>query len=890
MIFQKIKTPLFILSIGVFAFFIYFTVDNKYEVKDNELRLQKEILEVKTIEMPKIIYSIKKMVLVPGGTFLMGSESSSFSDELPVHSVVINSFYMDETPVTYRDFLKYIEAGGVKAKYWEYETYNQSENPVTGIDWYHAVDYCNWRNAIEKLPPGTYRLPTEAEFEYAARGGLEGKNFPWGDEFNPSFANFDNERGVMKGDWWRLAKVKDTPPNNYGLYGMSGNVWHWTNDWYDSNYYEKSPKDNPMGPEIGRTKVVRGGSWGSISPDYLRTAKRSYTTPSNYNYDIGFRCVRLARGTILENPEIDEKTPYQFYQYKIFSENELLEDVYGKEFLNRLTQFITENYPNSIYFQTEIDEQNVINPKQMATLIIETMREYNINPLFLVGILASESGFGTVSFPRWYNNPMAYHWQNVLMKNGLPTYEPTPSHNRKYKNLEIGFREFAKGIRRDIYQNAAKKDLDAFHLLYVGYRADEWMYTITKIYKEVLGIDLGPHLPANNIGEYIYTDWNKSNYPEYLAIEGCQGIKSIQTTKKIVALTFDDGPSEYTKDILTILEKYNIKATFFVIGENVSRYPEILKRISENGHIIGNHSFSHTRFTTLSEKIIEEELKKTNEIIYKLTGVSPTLFRPPYGVCSNSAVKIIKQLGYKIIVWSSAADDYSPLTTPEKIKDDLLKRVKPGGIILLHDSAPPQEVYQNRFQTVKALPEVIKMLKKEGYNFLTIPELLDINPYLPAPDIINKFLNWGHLIPSIPRLIDTIIIHSSYDALGKDPYNVEGVINEYKLYGVSPHYLIDRDGNIYRLVEEKNIAYHAGVSKMPDGRTNINNFSIGIEVLYHENETPNEIQYEKLVKLVQNLKSQYKIKYILGHNDVAPSRKTDPWNFDWQKFNEMLKN
>jgi len=677
MISEKIKILLLVLIVGVFGFFVYFAL-TKYEIKENEQKIQKEIPEIKIAELPKIIYGVKKMVLVTGGTFLMGDENSSFSDERPVHFVAIEPFYIDETPITYNDFEKYIEAGGTKPKYWEYETYNQPENPVTGINWYHAVDYCNWRNTIEGLSVKDYRLPTEAEFEYAARGGLEGKNFPWGDEFNSSLANFDEEKGIMKGDWWRLAKVKDTPPNNYGLYGMSGNVWQWTNDWYDNNYYEKSPKNNPAGPETGRTKVLRAGSWGSISFDYLRTAKRSYTTPSNYNYDIGFRCVRSVKGTILENPKIDEKASYQFYQYQTTSENKPLEDVYGEEFLNRLSQFIADNYPNSIYFQTKIDEQEIITPKQMAQLIVDTTKEYNINPLFLTGIIVAESGFGCCSFPRWYNNPMAYHWQNALMKNGLPTYESNPFRNRKYKNLETGFREFAKGIRRDIYIKAAQKDLDAFHLLYVGYRADEWMHTISKVYNDVLGIKLEPHSPVNNIGKYIYSDWDK------------------------------------------------------------------------------------------------------------------------------------------------------PKTAVPNLPDDL--------------------------------------------------------------QIVDKIISWGHYTPNQSRTIDTIIIHSAYDALGNDIYSVDGALYEFKLYTAGPHYLIARDGVIYRLVPEQDIGYHAGTSKMPDGRININDFSIGIELLYHENEAPNETQYQKLVNLVKNLKLKYRIDYILGHKDIAPSRKTDPWNFDWQKFNEMLKN
>ncbi|MDI6591404.1 MAG: SUMF1/EgtB/PvdO family nonheme iron enzyme [Patescibacteria group bacterium] len=242
MVSKKIKILISLFIIGVFSFFIYSTI-TKYKINEKEEKIKKDISEINVNELPKYIYGIKKMILISGGTFLMGDDRSKFSDEHPAHFVRVDSFYMDETPVTYEDFKEYVEAGGEKSKYWEYETYNHPENPVTGINWYQAVDYCNWRSKIEELPPEIgYRLPTEAEFEYAARGGLEGKNFPWGDEFNPLMANFDEEKGVMKGNWWRLAKVKDTPSNNYGLYGMSGNIWQWTNDWYDPDYYKKSQK------------------------------------------------------------------------------------------------------------------------------------------------------------------------------------------------------------------------------------------------------------------------------------------------------------------------------------------------------------------------------------------------------------------------------------------------------------------------------------------------------------------------------------------------------------------------------------------------------------------------------------------------------------------------
>jgi len=150
-------------------------------------------------------------------------------------------------------------------------------------------------------------------------------------------------------------------------------------------------------------------------------------------------------------------------------------------------------------------------------------------------------------------------------------------------------------------------------------------------------------------------------------------------------------------------------------------------------------------------------------------------------------------------------------------------------------------------------------------------------------NIASKLVNSGFQ-KSSGRNINAIIIHSSYDAIGGDPFNVDGLIREYKNYGVAPHYLIDRAGEIYRLVEDKNIAYHAGAGRLPDGRTNINEISIGIELMNTKDGKFTPSQYETLNKLIKNLKSKYSIKYVLGHNQIAPGRKDDPWNFDWGKI------
>ncbi|MFA6383593.1 MAG: N-acetylmuramoyl-L-alanine amidase [Parcubacteria group bacterium] len=147
-------------------------------------------------------------------------------------------------------------------------------------------------------------------------------------------------------------------------------------------------------------------------------------------------------------------------------------------------------------------------------------------------------------------------------------------------------------------------------------------------------------------------------------------------------------------------------------------------------------------------------------------------------------------------------------------------------------------------------------------------------------NISNKLVSWGYE-KSNGRKIDTVIIHSTYNALGGDQYSLSKILDIYKSYGVSPHYIIDRGGKIYRLVADENTAYHAGVSQVPDGRMGVNNFSIGIELINSKTEKPTSEQYTALKKLITQLKSQYSIKYTLGHNQIAPGRKDDPWNFDW---------
>ncbi len=210
-------------------------------------------------------------------------------------------------------------------------------------------------------------------------------------------------------------------------------------------------------------------------------------------------------------------------------------------------------------------------------------------------------------------------------------------------------------------------------------------------------------------------------------------------------------------------------------------------------------------------------------------------------------------------------DDINNKIEKMKVKDDALGKNEDK------DNAKKEEKDEN-FQEKILENAVIEKTKKE----VDKKNIKDIK-------IKNKLVSWG-FTKSNGRKIDTIILHSSYDALGDNPYDLKGLILEYKQYGVSPHYLIDRKGSIYRLVKDKDIAWHAGVSKLPDGRKNVNNFSIGIEIMNTKTDDYTKKQYRAVQSLIDYLKKEYKIKYVLGHNEISPGRKTDPWNFDWEKI------
>ncbi len=209
------------------------------------------------------------------------------------------------------------------------------------------------------------------------------------------------------------------------------------------------------------------------------------------------------------------------------------------------------------------------------------------------------------------------------------------------------------------------------------------------------------------------------------AIRACRGIRNADTTKKIVALTFDDGPNNgYTREILEILRENNIHGTFFMVGQNVTEYPKVVQEAFLDGNIIANHTESHHNLANLEGEAIEQELVQGSQAIHKVIGKKPLLFRPPYGSCSIKSFRVARNLGLKTIMWSSITDDYHfKATSPTKIASEIISLVGPGAIITLHDGGG------NRQKTVEALAIIIKELKGKGYEFVTIPELLGIAAY-----------------------------------------------------------------------------------------------------------------------------------------------------------------
>jgi len=292
-----------------------------------------------TMEKAKNHSSIDGMVYIPGGEFLMGTDQKEgfpADGEGPVREVIINPFYMDTYAVTNAQFAEFVNDTGYKTEAevfgWSFVFYqiiskevaktvknqvastpwwwvvegaywkkpegvdssidNRMDHPVIHISWNDAMKYCEWAGK---------RLPTEAEWEFAARGGLKQKNYPWGDELTPNGdhlcniwqGNFPHVNTKLDG-YLSTAPVSAFPPNGYGLYNIVGNVWEWCADWFSPTFHVSDTGDNPKGPPTGQTKVMRGGSYlchHSYCNRY-RVAARSSNTPDSSTGNLGFRCVK----------------------------------------------------------------------------------------------------------------------------------------------------------------------------------------------------------------------------------------------------------------------------------------------------------------------------------------------------------------------------------------------------------------------------------------------------------------------------------------------------------------------------------------------------------------------------------------------------------------------
>jgi formylglycine-generating enzyme required for sulfatase activity len=219
------------------------------------------------------------LVAIPGAWFLMGSASGQ-DCERPVHRVWVNAFLLAATQVTNAEYERFVSAAKADpAPFWNDENFNQPLQPVTGVSWFDAERYCQWLAAQTGRP---YRLPTEVEWERAARGDLEQKDFPWGNEPPQTLPNYTTR--------WQTGPelVARYAPNTFGLYNVCDNVHEWCSDWYDANYYTASPDRNPRGPEQGNRKVSRGGSWRH-HVKVARCSARSSIPPEFHYADYGFR-------------------------------------------------------------------------------------------------------------------------------------------------------------------------------------------------------------------------------------------------------------------------------------------------------------------------------------------------------------------------------------------------------------------------------------------------------------------------------------------------------------------------------------------------------------------------------------------------------------------------
>jgi formylglycine-generating enzyme required for sulfatase activity len=232
-------------------------------------------LEIRPAEAPRE----PVLALIPEGWFLMGSETGQ-DNERPTHRVWIDGFLLASCQVTHVEYRRFLQATGLQPPpFWDDPNFSDPRQPLVAVSWFEAMKYCEWLSTVAGR---RYRLPTEAEWERAARGGLEEKAFPWGDAPPQSLPDYESR--------WRTGPepVARYAPNGFGLYDICENVHEWCSDWYQADYYAVSPERNPRGPENGERRASRGGSWRHHIKA-SRCAARSSIPPQFQYADYGFR-------------------------------------------------------------------------------------------------------------------------------------------------------------------------------------------------------------------------------------------------------------------------------------------------------------------------------------------------------------------------------------------------------------------------------------------------------------------------------------------------------------------------------------------------------------------------------------------------------------------------
>jgi sulfatase modifying factor 1 len=251
---------------------------------------------------------------IPAGDFLMGAADAE-EDERPVHRVYVSEFFIGRFPVTQDEYARFVRATGYPAPairglpliaaggrdglfkdlaapyVWNYDEppAGHGSHPIVLVRYDDAVAYCRW---LSESLGRAFRLPTEAEWEKAARGAAEGLRYPWGGEVEPSRCNYLSDPKVKRERGTRPTGTY--PPNAYGLYDVIGNVWEWVSDWYSPEYYGSGDVRDPRGPVSGNMRIVRGGSWVNDDVSMLRCAYRHKVPPDTYAHSVGFRIASSA--------------------------------------------------------------------------------------------------------------------------------------------------------------------------------------------------------------------------------------------------------------------------------------------------------------------------------------------------------------------------------------------------------------------------------------------------------------------------------------------------------------------------------------------------------------------------------------------------------------------